>query len=137
MLALVVFFESAGLWAFSAHARNIPRENAELQSDSVIEWLKGIELAVRIRTNPLQRLIVCRVAFADVSVKSMGLAINLSKRHIVYAATKLQEWGLVKLLHGGEGGYPTIVPANEKSRKLMRVWADQWCAQGDECGVQR
>ena len=103
---------------------------------AVTEWLKEVEAAVRIHANPLERSIVCRLPYTDVSVRSLSLATGHTKRQITYAAAKLQDWGLVKL-RPGEGGYPTIVPANEKSRELMRGWANQWCAQDNECGIQR
>lgn len=125
-----------GPWVSPANAKDNPRQISGTDSNAVTEWLREIETAVRVHANPLERSIVCRLPYTDVSVRSMSLATGHTKRTITYAATKLQEWGLVKLLPG-EGGYPTIVPANEKSRELMRSWADQWCAQDSDCSVAR
>ena len=132
----LIVFLAAGPCLISANANDVKSDDSEMGSRPVLDWLREVEIAVRIHANPLERTIVCRLPFTDVSVQAMSMITGHTKQTISYAATRLRDWGLVKL-QMGEGGYPTIVPANEKSRKLMRLWAEQWCAQGDKCGVKR
>ena len=132
----LVVLLAAGPCQISASADDIKSENGDLESRVVLDWLREIEIAVRIHVNPLQRTIVCRLPFTDISIRAMSQATGYSPNIISYAAGKLRDWGLVKL-YKGESGWPTIAPVNEKSRNLMRIWAEQWCASGDQCGVKR
>ena len=91
---------------------------------------------MRIHADPLERTIVCRLPYIDISIRALSLVTGFSKQQLSFAAEKLRDRGLVKL-RPGEGGYPTIVPANEKSRNMMLRLAEQWCGLGDECGVRR
>ena len=134
--ALLVFLLAVGPCLISANADDANNENGELGSRLVLDRLREVEIAVRVHANPLERTIVCWLPFTDISIQAMSQVTGHTKHQITYAASKLRDLGLAKL-HPGEGGYPTIVPANEKTRELMRRWAEQWCAASDECGVKR
>ncbi len=121
--------------ALSADAKNYRRERTWYDPNVVTEWLKEVETAVRVHADPLQRAIACRVPYGNVSVESVALATEHTKHQIIYAATNLRDRGLVKFIFNGP--YPTIVPANERSRELMRKWAEQWCVSDDKCDVSK
>lgn len=134
LLVFMFYLADVGLWPLSGYANEISENNRKTETTSLAEWLKEVEIAVRIHADPLNRTIVCQVPYTDVSVRTISLATGLTGREVILAAAKLRDWGLVKFLPN-EKGAPIIAPANEKYRKLMRSWAEQWCAQDDKCNA--
>ena len=132
LLVLMFYLAEVGLGSLSGYANEISEKNRGSETTSLAKWLKEVEMAVRVHADPLNRTIVCRVPYTDVSVRTISLATGHTGRDIILAAAKLRDWGLVKFLPN-EKGAPIIAAADEKTRKLMRSWAEQWCARDDKC----
>ena len=98
------------------------------------EWYRQKELTLRINLDPVLRTIVCRIAYADFSPRTLSWAIKATRKKTMSALAELERLELIKLMpsHDFEG---VIAPASEQARERMRHWADEWCASDDKCDV--
>ena len=82
--AFLVVLLAVGPCLISANANDAKRENGELGSRLVLDWLREIEIAVRVHANPLERTIVCWLPFTDISIQAMSQVTGHTKHQITY-----------------------------------------------------
>ena len=110
-----------------------PRQDASITE--VKRWFEDVTAKVEVSLDPVLRQIVCRVAYGAFSPDSLIRAMRVSGTKVWSAVDKLKWMGLVKVRVGT--GYDLVLPASDRTRDMMRRWAESWCMTDDTCGVQR
>ena len=118
-----------------ALAESHPWDNDPRVAADVRSWLKEVETAVRIRSDPLLRTIVCRVPYADFTIGTLAKATGKPPIAIAIGASKLVDRGLVRLERDAAGNIK-VVPNGDDARVRMRKWADDWCIGDENCSAQ-
>ncbi len=97
------------------------------------KYIETEAMGLRINTDPVMRQIVCRVAFRAFTASALRRAMYISEEKTEKAIETLKSMELVRIkLTRGE---KLVLPANQEAGKMMRSWADKWCASDDKCGV--
>lgn len=92
-------------------------------------------LKLRIKFSPMLLRIVCRVAHEPFTKGELSRAMGVPEEEIFKAVGELESMKLVIVRLGHGGG--VVFSANDRVQDMMQIWAEEWCANDDTCGVKK